>query len=514
MKGGAPNTKNYWKASKSTYQPKAFSNVNGYNNVYDGQYVDAFLNEEKREIIVAFRGTKEQIDFKSWPNIALSNLSSGARFQEDLRAFEEIKRKYPPNQYKYFVTGHSLGSAIAREMIRKFPFIKAGETFNGANQLKDINDPTSKLKFHYIDKDPLYNTTGKRIKEKKKIYKYHDMGAEGFLNKLKPDFLRSHKLDQFKKYIDPDIRPGIEGTVISPEGGSKEPIIKEPKIEEDDDSEPEHDTDPNSDNFWEAYGLYAFNPEESERYANQLNYMREKVNNELDRYHSEYEDMDDLERMYTKVYIENLLKQIDSYEQNLLDKMENFRLRHGMGLKGGIKPFDSINMVDYEPTHVQIRIEELRNQIRDYETQFNELQSILQYRDLTDEEYLRSIQLDNELTYLESQLWELEFDPDNEVGEEEIDGGAIPELNPETDDNEPASYSEAFTLFDPQHPIDRDSGEYFMEFIERHGLEDQFQEWLRVRQFYLTRDEYEEMEGSGIKEYMNEFSTRSIWDFI
>lgn len=60
------------------------------------------------------------------------------RYRGDVAVIRQIVQKYPPNQYEYYLTGHSLGGAIVRQLKRDFPFFKDAVVYNGAFQPYDL----------------------------------------------------------------------------------------------------------------------------------------------------------------------------------------------------------------------------------------------------------------------------------------------------------------------------------------------------------------------------------------
>lgn len=340
--GAKPTKKDYFKAAKSSYQPKATKNIDGFVNVFDGRTLDAFVNEDDKEILVGIRGTADKGDVKSWHKIASADLEGSDIAKEDIRQFKEIVSKYPPKQYKYRLSGHSLGGAMTALLIRKFPFIKEGQVFNAAVETSELRNPSKKIKYNYIDKDPLYNLEGRLLKTKnKKVYKYHDMGkSEGFLDKLKPDFLKAHSLEQFKKYV--ETTPAMEGIAINQDldldkvGGAQDPSKKMPAPK-----------DP-------VYGSDV--DREDDPYLDMLRfYLKEAYDDYVERYDS----MKDFERISAKEDLERMQNAIDAYISR--------RSRRGAGLAGGrqIPEIDNdeeeddmyinIDQIEHDPQYVRMK---------------------------------------------------------------------------------------------------------------------------------------------------------------
>ncbi len=199
--GGAPSNRVYYKASKSSYENKAIPNIDGYVNIYDGPTIDAFLNRENKEIIVGIRGTTlNPNDLVADIKIIGNNLNRSSRYIKDLGQFKLITEKYPPSEYSYYLSGHSLGGAIVKEFKREFPFVKEGQTFNSASQPMDLVSQDNNILDNYIDKDFLYNLTGRFIKNTR-LFKYKPKETKGVFGWLKqkitPNMINAHKLEQF-----------------------------------------------------------------------------------------------------------------------------------------------------------------------------------------------------------------------------------------------------------------------------------------------------------------------------
>lgn len=203
LRGGQPSNKVYYKAVDSSYNKKAFDNINGFEKIFDGETLDAFLKDN--EIIVGVRGTLLNVnDLKADVNIISNNLKNSKRFQNDLKQFEQVIQRYPPSNYKYYLSGHSLGGAIVAELKRMFPFIQESVVFNSASQPIDLTNQDPNIKYKYIDKDPLYNITGKAIKNKE-VYPFQQIKPKSFFGRigatLTPTAIQAHRLNQFENLV-------------------------------------------------------------------------------------------------------------------------------------------------------------------------------------------------------------------------------------------------------------------------------------------------------------------------
>lgn len=196
-KGGNPTEKDYFEATKSTYQNIAYRNIDDYINIFDGETMDIFLNNNKKEILIGIRGTKSFDDVITDLNFITNTLSYTHRYKNDKNKLDEIIKIYNPIKYNYFITGYSLGGGISAQFMRDYPFIKESIVYNSATQPIDIISQNPKITYFYIDKDPLYLISGHFIKNKK-VYPYNS-GLNGKYSYLIPSILQAHKLNQFDR---------------------------------------------------------------------------------------------------------------------------------------------------------------------------------------------------------------------------------------------------------------------------------------------------------------------------
>lgn len=87
---------------------QTFQLIEEHNNIEYAVYHDA----AKRQLIIGYRGTEatEAKDYISDVNIVLGTQGFNDRFQESLRAYDEIIAAYP--QEIVTITGHSMGGTI------------------------------------------------------------------------------------------------------------------------------------------------------------------------------------------------------------------------------------------------------------------------------------------------------------------------------------------------------------------------------------------------------------------
>jgi len=223
LKGGAPPQKAFFQSAEGAYEKQAPKIISGnYSLVMDSPTFDAYVNEQSKEVLIAPRGTDPTSfeDLKADGSLAFNQLRNSRRYKKDDTMMKKLIQQYPPTQYSYYASGHSLSGAIITQMRRDYPFIKMGVAYNSAFQPQDLltQDPT--IKRIYTDKDFLYNLGGKFFKNIQVIPMKREE-TSGFFSKLKqkltPDGLQGHSLSNFKPLY----------------GGSSEPTTSDPSPTQD-----------------------------------------------------------------------------------------------------------------------------------------------------------------------------------------------------------------------------------------------------------------------------------------
>jgi hypothetical protein len=140
----AVSSEDYFDAAHAVSSPKAFRHLSkGFENVHDSRTVDAWVNERKRIVLVAVRGTQELYDAWTDLHIPMNALESSPGYAEVVKEFLAVQQRYPSKKYNYFLTGHSLGGALVAALVRTYKFIKRGIVYNPAMQARDFQDPQS-----------------------------------------------------------------------------------------------------------------------------------------------------------------------------------------------------------------------------------------------------------------------------------------------------------------------------------------------------------------------------------
>ena len=172
----------------------------------DTDTVDAYVDETNRRVLITIRGTyvKDMTDLLADGSLPFNQLKRSKRFKKDYKYMIKIMNMFPPNQYTYFMTGHSLGVSIMSEFHRMFPFIKYSVAYNGAFQPKDFTSNPKNIKRYYMNKDFLYRSGGFMFNPKQ-VLQYSPNKQNRFLQYLYSNFdptigLKAHSLSNFKSY--------------------------------------------------------------------------------------------------------------------------------------------------------------------------------------------------------------------------------------------------------------------------------------------------------------------------
>ncbi len=165
-KGGfLPQEKQFFKVAREEYKPDPPTQIDEFELVYKSPTIHVYLNKAGRTILLSLRGTvpSDKDDLMADASIAINRLYYSNRFKKDKEQLQKIFKQYPPNQYEYYLTGHSLGGAITNSIVREFPKnIKSAVTYNPAFQPYDIiSQQRDKIKRLYTADDALYKIGGR-----------------------------------------------------------------------------------------------------------------------------------------------------------------------------------------------------------------------------------------------------------------------------------------------------------------------------------------------------------------
>jgi hypothetical protein len=179
--------------AESAYTGKTRKQVGSFELFYATPTLKFYKDD--KIIIVSIRGTQDQRDFSSWPNVAFGTLNNSARFQADLQTLIEVQKSYPQTEYYYVGVGHSLGAAIMDRFIA-MGLIKTGLSYNGAVEPQFVKQNSLHRRI-YNAADPLYNIVGRFIPGVEVRPISLATGIRGLFSSLYASY-KSHMLSNFK----------------------------------------------------------------------------------------------------------------------------------------------------------------------------------------------------------------------------------------------------------------------------------------------------------------------------
>jgi hypothetical protein len=163
--GKMPMPKTFLEGAKASYQQTPPMDLpEGFHIVFNTPTLDAYLNDTTKTMLVCLRGTKptDKQDLYADAMIAVNQLSKTPRYMADKEALGRLFQMFSPQEYEYYLTGHSLGGAIVNSLKRDFPMLKNAIEYNPAFQPYDlISQQASSIKRNYVSTDPLYRLGGR-----------------------------------------------------------------------------------------------------------------------------------------------------------------------------------------------------------------------------------------------------------------------------------------------------------------------------------------------------------------
>ena len=190
-------------AAEGSYK-NAPRDLNGFQLVQSTPTLLFYIKNElpRPTVLVAIRGTvpSDTRDLKADASIAIGNLKNSDRYVADKAALQQFQLNYPPTQYDYYGTGHSLGGAILDQFLKE-GLLQRGVSYNPAVQPQDVLfGDTGKNERIYQSGDPLYQLMGRftkthevrqEPKKKKSLLSYVPYLGKAY------DYLQSHGLSNF-----------------------------------------------------------------------------------------------------------------------------------------------------------------------------------------------------------------------------------------------------------------------------------------------------------------------------
>jgi len=111
--------------------------VKGYNIITQSPTITVYEKPGSNKLVVSARGSKDLRDWKTNMTLPFNGLASSDRYKEDKAFVNDAIQKYAQGK-KVYITGHSLGGAVANQLQKDIPTIKKGKTYNPAFQGSDF----------------------------------------------------------------------------------------------------------------------------------------------------------------------------------------------------------------------------------------------------------------------------------------------------------------------------------------------------------------------------------------
>lgn len=165
--GVAPPPSTDLAAAQAAYKTEARP-VRGFRCVRSTPTLKLFhkTDHPKSTCLLAVRGTADRADIAADIALPLNGLTRSDRYRRDLLSVQAWARVYSWRTCDWYITGHSLGSAIALALMREFSWIRQGLSFNGALQTRDVWNQSARMHEVYQPADPLFRTMGRAWKNK------------------------------------------------------------------------------------------------------------------------------------------------------------------------------------------------------------------------------------------------------------------------------------------------------------------------------------------------------------
>lgn len=172
----------------------------GYTLLEQSPTIKIYKKNNDEKIVISARGTADWKDVKADLALPFNNLKNTKRYKEDEDFVKKSLKKYTDK--KIYITGHSLGGAVAQQLAKDNKEIIGGESFNPAFQASDIftrNVPS--VKRNYTSTDPLgllgRHLPGSKVSTVKKSMLSYLLPNTGIFGVAKS--LHGHKISSFSK---------------------------------------------------------------------------------------------------------------------------------------------------------------------------------------------------------------------------------------------------------------------------------------------------------------------------
>lgn len=137
--GLKPRDRDLIQASSNSYESEG-KNISGYTILKKTPTLTFYKKNDDNTIIIAVRGTKltDINDLFADASLLFNSLKHTTRYKNDKRVVEEIMNEY--NNNDFYLSSHSLGSAVADQLLRDFPNINGGLALNAAFEFKAFSE--------------------------------------------------------------------------------------------------------------------------------------------------------------------------------------------------------------------------------------------------------------------------------------------------------------------------------------------------------------------------------------
>jgi len=158
-----PTKATFLELSKRVYRATAGASVDGFVLKVSTPTVAGWVDASTNRVIIAIRGTVKTspVDITADLSLLVNQLAKTIRYKGDKEVVQRILTRWPSDNV--YITGHSLGGAIATQLKRDFPTIKGAFVFNSAFQLKDLANQGQNIVRWYTTTDPLYQAGGNQF---------------------------------------------------------------------------------------------------------------------------------------------------------------------------------------------------------------------------------------------------------------------------------------------------------------------------------------------------------------
>ena len=184
------------RVSKEAYSSNPPSEIGPYKLSYSSDTMKVYIDPGTKRLVIGVRGSADNRDRFAWAPTAVGALKSTDRYAYDKMQLDSIIRRFPPEQYNYFISGHSLGGALSTEFKRQYPFIQKAVVYNSATAPQDIvARDAADVKRIFYKSDILYNLQGGKLTASEVRGSSKGRSDDKLLDVI--GMVQGHKMDNF-----------------------------------------------------------------------------------------------------------------------------------------------------------------------------------------------------------------------------------------------------------------------------------------------------------------------------